>query len=102
MGGGLELGLVDEIVPVSGQEGIDTSLALAKAEGIFTGISGGASMAVGLKIAEKAEPGSVILCMLADTGERYLSTPLFSQVEADMNDEELKTSQSTPGFQLGS
>ena len=66
----------------------------------FTGISGGASMCAALKVAEDAPAGSKILAMLADTGERYLSTPLFEDIEADMNGEELALSLSTPGFQL--
>jgi cysteine synthase A len=53
-----------------------------------------------MRIAERAEPGSVILCMLPDTGERYLSTPLFAPFGADMNDEELAISRSTPSYQM--
>lgn len=92
--------LVDHMVPVGGPESIATSLRLAREEGIFTGISGGASMAAALKVAETAPEGSTILTMLADTAERYLSTPLFADIDADMNDTEVATSQSTPGFQL--
>ena len=50
--------------------------------------------------ARQPTPGSVILTMLPDTGERYLSTPLFAGIEADMNDGEAEISGSTPGFQL--
>jgi cysteine synthase A len=53
-----------------------------------------------MQIAGKAEPGSVILCMLPDTGERYLSTPLFEPFGADMNEEEEEISRSTPGYQM--
>ena len=53
-----------------------------------------------LKVAAEAEKGANILCMLPDTGERYLSTPLFADVSADMNEEELKISRSTPSAQL--
>ena len=63
----------------------------------MTGISGGASFAVAMQVAERAEPGSVILCMLPDTGERYLSTPLFEGIEEEMDDEEWALSRSTPG-----
>jgi cysteine synthase len=63
---------------------------LAQKEGILTGVSGGATFAIAMQVAEKAEPGSVILCMLPDTGERYLSTPLFEPFGADMNEEELE------------
>jgi len=62
----------------------------------------GATLSGALKVAASAAPGSNILCMLPDTGERYLSTPLFADVSADMNDEELQISRSTPGAQLGS
>ena len=51
-------------------------------------------------IAEKAEPGTVILCMLPDTGERYLSSPLFEGIAEDMTDEEVALSKSTPGYQM--
>jgi cysteine synthase A len=54
-----------------------------------------------MQLAEKAEPGSVILCMLPDTGERYLSTPLFEAVATEMTDEEIALSRSTPSHQMG-
>jgi cysteine synthase A len=92
--------LYDEVVPIAGPEGMKWAKALAQKEGIFTGISGGASFAVARQIAEKAPAGSVILCMLPDTGERYMSTPLFDDIQAEMNDEETALSRSTPGFQL--
>jgi len=94
--------LFDEVVPVTGAEGMEWSRALARKEGIFTGISGGATFALAVKVAERAEPGAVILCMLPDTGERYLSTPLFEGIEAEMTPEEIALSMSTPGYQLGS
>ncbi len=53
-----------------------------------------------MRIAEKAAPGSVILCMLPDTGERYMSTPLFEAIPESMNEEEIALSRSTPGYQL--
>ena len=53
-----------------------------------------------MQIAEKAAPGSVILCMLPDTGERYLSSPMFEGVETEMTEEEKALSISTPGYQL--
>ncbi len=52
------------------------------------------------QVAELAAPGSVILCMLPDTGERYMTTPLFEAIQADMDAEELALSMSTPGYQL--
>ncbi len=90
----------DELIPVSGPEGIEWARKLAQKEGVFTGISGGSTFAVSMKIAEKAEPGSVILCMLPDTGERYLSTPLFEGIPEDMDDEERGIMMSTPGFHM--
>ena len=93
-------GFYDEIVPVAGAEGMIWTRQLAQKEGIFTGISGGSTFAVARRIAEREPAGSVMLCMLPDTGERYLSTPLFDSIEADMNEEELALSRSTPSCQL--
>jgi cysteine synthase A len=90
----------DELIPVPGPVGVEWSLKLAQREGIFTGISGGASFAVAMQVAERAEPGSVILCMLPDTGERYLTTPLFENITPDMTEEEWALSKSTPGYQM--
>jgi cysteine synthase A len=55
-----------------------------------------------MQVAGKADPGSVILCMLPDTGERYLSSPLFETIEEDMTEEEIELSRSTPGFHMPS
>jgi cysteine synthase A len=90
----------DQLVPIDGEEGIAASRALAQKEGIFTGISGGCTFAVALQLAETAKPGSVILCMLPDTGERYLSSPLFDGVAEEMDADELALSLSTPSFHL--
>ena len=92
--------LFDEILPVTGKDSMYWSKQLATKEGIFTGVSGGASLAVAMKVANTAKSGSTILAMLPDTGERYLSTPLFDDIETEMSDEELALSKSTPGFQL--
>jgi cysteine synthase A len=91
----------DELIPVPGPVGIEWARKLAQQEGIFTGISGGSTFAVAMQVAEKAAPGSVILCMLPDTGERYLSTPLFEGVATEMTEEEVALSRSTPGYQMG-
>ena len=96
----LDKGYYDRLIPIPGAEGIAWSRRLAAEEGIFTGVSGGSTFAVSMKIAEEAAPGSVILCMLPDTGERYLSTPLFEGIGEDMSEEELALSKSTPGYQL--
>jgi cysteine synthase A len=91
----------DELIPVPGPVAIEWSNKLAQKEGIFTGISGGSTFAIAMQVAEKAQPGSVILCMLPDTGERYLSSPLFEGIVEEMTDEETALSRSTPGFQMG-
>lgn len=92
--------LFDEVVPVAGAEGMRWARELAAKEGIFTGVSGGSTFAVARQVAEQAEPGSVILAMLPDTGERYLSAPLFDDIPADMTDDEMAISLSTPGYHL--
>jgi cysteine synthase A len=76
----LDPSVADRIVPVTDEESIATSRALAAKEGIFCGISSGATFAAALNVAKDAPKGSVILAMLPDTGERYLSTPLFEGV----------------------
>jgi len=76
----LDRAVAHENVPVTDEEAIATSHALATMEGIFCGISAGGTFAAALKVAERAAPGSVILAMLPDTGERYLSTPLFAEI----------------------
>ena len=90
----------DELIPVAGGDGIEWSRKLAQGEGIFTGISGGSTFAVAMQVAERAEAGSVILCMLPDTGERYLSSPLFEGVPEEMSEEEVALSRSTPGYHM--
>lgn len=75
------------IVTVADAEAIDCARQLAAREGIFVGISGGATLAAALQVAREAEPGASILAMLPDTGERYLSTPLFEGI-ADGSDPE--------------
>jgi cysteine synthase A len=92
--------LYDELRPVAGAAGVEFARRLAAEEGILTGISGGASFAVAVEVAERAEPGATILCMLPDTGERYLSTPLFEGVAEEMTDEEQAISRSTPGYRM--
>ncbi len=90
----------DELIPIAGPEGMKWARELAAKEGILTGTSGGSTFAVAMKVAEKAAPGSVILAMLPDTGERYLSTPLFEPFGADMNEAERELMHATPGYQL--
>jgi cysteine synthase len=93
-------GLFDRIVPVAGADALRLSRELARQEGIFVGISAGATLAAALQVAESAEAGSHILCMLPDTGERYLSTPLFADVPVEMTEEEIEISRSTPRFRF--
>ncbi|XKE46982.1 pyridoxal-phosphate dependent enzyme [Halomonas organivorans] len=93
-------GLVDEVVPVAGEEALRLARELARQEGIFAGISSGATLAAALDVASRAPTGSHIVCMLPDTGERYQSTPLFDGVGEEMNDEELALSRSTPGYRF--
>jgi cysteine synthase A len=90
----------DELIPIGGPDAMAWSRRLAAEEGIFTGISGGASLAAAMQVAERAPAGSVLCCMLPDTGERYLSTPLFEGVESEMTPDEVALSRSTPGYQL--
>ncbi|MGP6087979.1 cysteine synthase A [Antarctobacter jejuensis] len=96
----IDNGYYDELLPVAGPDGIAWSKRLAAEEGIFTGISGGASFAVAMQVAEKAPAGATILVMLPDTGERYLSTPLFEGVPSDMTEDEKAISLSTPTAQM--
>jgi cysteine synthase A len=90
------LGLVDEIVPVAGTEALQLARDLARREGIFVGTSSGATLAAALTVARRSKPGTNIVCMLPDTGERYLSTPLFADIGEEMTAEELTLSRSTP------
>jgi cysteine synthase len=88
---------ISEVVTIENAEAMKWSKELAKKEGIFVGVSSGATFAGAVRVAEKAPKGSTLLCMLPDTGERYLSTPLFGDVAVDMNEEEIAISKSTPG-----
>ena len=78
----------DELIPVSGNDGIFWANELAQKEGIITGVSGGSTFAIAIEIAKKAKKGSKILCMLPDTAERYMSSILFESIDSEMNDEE--------------
>ncbi len=97
----IDNGYYDELIPVPGPEGIEWARKLAAKEGIFTGVSGGSTFAIAMRLAEKAEPGTVILAMLPDTGERYMTTPLFEGIPEGMSEEEEAISKSTPGYQMG-
>ena len=90
----------DDLIPVPGPEGIAWARKLAQHEGIMTGVSGGSTFAIAMQVAEKAPEGTTILCMLPDTGERYLSTPLFEEIEEFMTNEEKDLMNSTPGYHM--
>jgi cysteine synthase A len=92
--------LIDEILPIDGNHALKMSRQLAQMEGIFCGTSGGATFSGAMRVAEKAPPNSTVLCMLPDTGERYLSTPLFEGVPEMMTAEEMEISRSTPGYRF--
>lgn len=91
---------INRVLTVKGADGMAWSQKLAQQEGIFTGVSGGSTFATAHEVARNAPKGSKVLCMLPDTGERYLSTPLFGDVETEMSDEEKSISKSTPNYQV--
>jgi cysteine synthase len=91
---------IHQVLQIPAPEALKWSQELARREGIFVGISAGGTFAGALKVAETASKGANILCMLPDTGERYLSTPLFQGVLAEMSPEEWELSRSTPGAQF--
>ncbi len=93
-------GMVDQIVPVSGEKALQYTRDLARKEGIFCGVSSGATFTAAMEIASTAPDGSNILCMLPDTGERYLSTPLFDDIPVEMTADELEVSRSTPNYRF--
>ena len=92
--------LVDEIVSIAGQDALRLARELATVEGILAGPSSGATRAAALDVARRSAPGTNIVCMLPDTGERYMSTPLFEHIAETMNDDEIAISRSTPGYRF--
>jgi cysteine synthase A len=88
--------VISQVLRIPNAEAMRCSQDLARKEGIFVGITSGATFAAALRVSSEAPKGSTILCMLPDTGERYLSTPLFADVSVDMTEEELQISRSTP------
>jgi cysteine synthase len=97
----LDMKMIHSVVTVSGGDAMQCSRQLAQKEGIFVGITAGATFAGALQVCRNVPKGSTILYMLPDTGERYLSTPLFADVPVDMTAEELEISRSTPSARLG-
>jgi cysteine synthase len=94
----IDMRVIDRVLPIANSEAMRCSKDLAQQEGIFVGITAGATFAGALRVAAKAAKGATILCMLPDTGERYLTTPLFADIATDMTEDELKISDSTPLF----
>lgn len=92
---GIDRAFFDEVRPVDGVKGMAMAQHLAAYEGILTGVSGGSTLLTAVEVANQAPEGSVLLVMLPDTGERYLSTPLFESIPAEMNDEEMALFAST-------
>lgn len=101
-GDAVEMKLIDRVLAITGADAIRCSKEVAAKEGIFVGITSGGTFAGALKIAAEAPKGANILCMLPDTGERYLSTPLFADVPVDMTEEVLAILRSIPAAQPGS
>ena len=83
----LEKEVIDQFISVNDEASIETSKKLARQEGIFTGISGGATMLAALQVSQTAPKNSTFCVMLPDTGERYLSSPLFADITEDSDDE---------------
>ena len=97
----VDMRVIDRVIPIASADALRCSRDLARKEGIFVGITAGATFAGALKVCTEAPKGATVLCMLPDTGERYLSTPLFADVSADMTEEEIEISRSTPAAQTG-
>jgi cysteine synthase A len=91
-GDALEMDLVDRVITIPAPLAMQSSRQLAQKEGIFVGVSAGATFAAALEVSKDAPKGTTILVMLPDTGERYLSTPLFADILPEMNEEELAIS----------
>jgi cysteine synthase len=100
LGDVVDMGVIHKILRIAGPDALRCSRDLAQKEGIFVGITAGGTLAGALQVAADAPKGANILAMLPDTGERYLSTPLFAEVAADMNEEEVAISLSTPGCHM--
>jgi cysteine synthase A len=93
-------GTISRVITIAGPDAMKWSRELAQKEGIFVGITAGGTFAGAMEVCKSAKPGDTILAMLPDTGERYLSTPLFADVGVDMTEDELKISNSTPNHRM--
>jgi cysteine synthase len=96
----VDMHVINRIIPIANGDALRFSRDLAQKEGIFVGITAGATFAGALRVCAEAPKDATVLCMLPDTGERYLSTPLFGDIPADMNEEEIAISRSTPAAQM--
>jgi cysteine synthase len=96
----VDMHVINRVIPIANADALRFSRDLAQKEGIFVGITAGATFAGALLVCAEAPKGATVLCMLPDTGERYLSTPLFGDIPADMNEEEIAISRSTPAAQM--
>jgi cysteine synthase A len=99
-GDAVEASYIDRVLTIAGPDAMHWSKQLAQKEGIFVGITAGATFAGALEICKDAAKNTTVLCMLPDTGERYLSTPLFANIAVDMTEDEVKISMSTPSSHL--
>jgi cysteine synthase A len=100
-GDAVDLDVISRIIPIAPTDALRSSCDLAQKEGILVGITAGATFFGALKVCAEAPKGATVLCMLPDTGERYLSTPLFADIPVDMTEEEIAISRSTPAAQMG-
>ncbi len=96
----VDTGVINRVLTISGPDAMRWSKELAQKEGIFCGTTSGGTFAGALQVCKDAPKGTTVLCMLPDTGERYLSTPLFAEISVDMTEEEVKIANSTPGARL--
>ncbi len=99
-GDAVDSGTISRIITIAGADAMKWSRELAQKEGIFVGVTAGGTFAGALEVCKGAKPGDTVLAMLPDTGERYLSTPLFGDIGMDMNEEELRISNSTPNHRM--
>jgi cysteine synthase len=99
-GDAVAMQVIDRVLTVANADAMRWSRELAQKEGIFVGITAGATFAGALQVCRDAPKGATVLCMLPDTGERYLSTPLFADIAADMTEAEIEISRSTPSARL--
>jgi cysteine synthase A len=93
--------VIHRVIPVSAPDAMLWARQLARQEGILVGTSAGATFAAAIEVGKDAPKGSTILCMLPDTGERYLTTPLFADIGVEMTEDELAILRSTPTFADG-